>query len=279
MKLAIETIPLELLRTDGGTSARDKADRRRASRIRDLMDAYKDANADIKALDAVRDMEGNFWLIDGFMRLEALQRLGADSAAVNVLCGSLERARLLAARCNLHGLEYRESDKKRAVLMADAAARALGEAMSGRALAKHCGVSHTYVQIIFGSKVASTCHALEKHHPTSAEKAPDLETSRGVLRARIETVLREDVGRTDKAIAKEVGCQDRTVRKMRDHLGLPPSDRSRRRDKDPANVVVEITDERRVLTMLQAMGEVRRDVVIAMILTRWPRETVVAEVM
>ena len=85
-----------------------------------------------------------YWLADGFHRLSALLKIGAETATVMVREGTREDAMWFAVAANkTHGLRRTNADKRKAVIKA----LELHPEMSDRAIAEHVGVDHKTVAI------------------------------------------------------------------------------------------------------------------------------------
>ena len=107
---------------------------------------YKDAEADedpMRPLD-VFEIDGAYFVADGFHRLEAATLAGRTTVHCHVYTGSKRDARVHACLANAHhGLPYDEPDKQRILewLLTDPEFAAHGD----RQLARELGVSHVTV--------------------------------------------------------------------------------------------------------------------------------------
>jgi len=134
MKLEIESI-----RIDGGTQPREKI-------VQALVKEYaREMKAGAEFPPVVVFFDGaNYWLADGFHRLEAVNLNGWDSIDVDVHQGTRRDAVLCSVSANTeHGQRRSNSDKRRAVmtLLNDAE----WQGWSSRKIGRTCRVSHTYV--------------------------------------------------------------------------------------------------------------------------------------
>jgi hypothetical protein len=86
---------------------------------------------------------GCYWLSDGFHRRAAAQQAGLTTLPAVVYPGGRREALLYATSCNLHGKARSNADKKKSVLtlLQDAE----WGLWSDNHIAKHTGVSHTFV--------------------------------------------------------------------------------------------------------------------------------------
>jgi hypothetical protein len=85
--------------------------------IADYRDAYVDG-IELPPIDLIQNGE-TYWLVDGFHRLSAAQKLGFETIAAQVTKGNREAAIRAAIRANIaHGLRRSSADKRRAVQMA-----------------------------------------------------------------------------------------------------------------------------------------------------------------
>jgi hypothetical protein len=135
----MKTLPLDKIRTDGGTQLRAKMDDA-------VVDEYRDAvvgGAKFPPVTVFFDGEDH-WLADGFYRLAARKKAGLASIPVDVKKGTQREAMLYAAGANAnHGLRRTNADRERAVkmLLADEE----WGAKSDRWIAEQAAVSHPYV--------------------------------------------------------------------------------------------------------------------------------------
>lgn len=132
-------LPLDALRTDGGTQLRVALNEARASQYRDALDD----GATFEAVVAYHD-GADHWLADGFHRLEAHRLAGRETIAVEVRQGSRRDAILHSAGANgKHGLDRTNEDKRRAVetLLRDEE----WSAWSDREIARRCNVGNRLV--------------------------------------------------------------------------------------------------------------------------------------
>jgi hypothetical protein len=108
----VERLPLDQIRTDGGTQIREAMNEATA-------EAYREAMASGAAFPPVTvfyDGEA-FWLADGFHRLAATRRLGLSDILAEVRPGTRRDAILHSVGANNeHGLPRTNADKRRAVL-------------------------------------------------------------------------------------------------------------------------------------------------------------------
>lgn len=133
------SLKLSCIRVDGGTQPRAQLDWL-------LVDEYADVMLDDRYLPPVEvTYDGaDYWLWDGFHRLEATRKIGKDSIAANVQQGTRRDAVLLSVSANAHhGLRRTNEDKRRAVetLLKDEE----WSQWSDREIARRAAVSHTFV--------------------------------------------------------------------------------------------------------------------------------------
>ncbi len=120
------------------------------SRVAINQEAVAEYAAAIKDGDFLPDVVVFFdgvenWLADGYHRYFAHLQAGKTSIVVDRRKGTQRDAILYSLSANtIHGLRPTNDDKRKAVLtmLADAE----WSEMSERAIARHCGVSHTFVQ-------------------------------------------------------------------------------------------------------------------------------------
>ena len=115
--------------------------------IDDYSELYSEGEADMPPLEVV-DVEGTFYIVDGFHRLAAARQAGKVFIRCEVVSAEdMGQAVWLAAAANQkHGVRRSNSDKRRAVLMA--LNSGIGVEQSTRVLAEHVGVSHMTVSNI-----------------------------------------------------------------------------------------------------------------------------------
>ncbi len=136
----IKRLPVEAIRTDGGTQARIDTYQ---TVVAEYLQAMQDG---AKFPDILVFFDGkDYWLADGFHRLAAAIKAGMKDIRAEVRKGTQRDAQLYAAGSNTtHGFQRTPADKRRAVriLLEDAE----WSAWSSRSIAVHCGVSHTFVE-------------------------------------------------------------------------------------------------------------------------------------
>jgi len=132
-------LQIDLIRTDGGTQAREQMNEEAIAEYADLMAN----NVDFPPLSVVDDGQ-TLWLADGFHRLEAAKRNGATRVLANVERGTMVDAILAAAASNAgHGVRRTNADKKRAVAMVLSLPGYSDK--SDREIARLCAVTHPFV--------------------------------------------------------------------------------------------------------------------------------------
>jgi uncharacterized ParB-like nuclease family protein len=88
----------------------------------------------------------NYWLADGFHRLEAWKRNGVNSIKAEVKEGNrIDALKFAFGANNSHGLRMSSEDKRQAILMCyeNRIALGLGEVPSANSIAEMCGVHHS----------------------------------------------------------------------------------------------------------------------------------------
>ena len=143
----MSTLPVDDIRTDGGTQARAGLNK---VVVADYVEAMQDG-AVFPAIVVFHDAEG-YWLADGFHRTEAARRLGLLTIAAEVREGGRQDAILYACGANqAHGLRRSRDDKRAAARLAIATF----PEWSSRKLAEAVGVSHTFIDGLRDGKVSS----------------------------------------------------------------------------------------------------------------------------
>ena len=130
---------LEQIRTDGGTQPRAQMDRTVVAEY------AADMGNGATFPPVVVFYDGSeYWLADGFHRVEAAKSLGLVEIAADVRQGTLEDAKWYSYSANkLHGLRRSNEDKRRAVEAA--LAHPYASRHSGEEIARHCGVSNATI--------------------------------------------------------------------------------------------------------------------------------------
>ena len=132
------TVAISRIKINGGTQIREALyDNATLEEYRDAMEA----GATFPPIFVVEDGD-NLWLVDGFHRLAAAQKLGRKTIDANVREGTLEEAQWLSCAAN-RGLMRTNADKRASVVAALKHPRSRD--LSDRAIATHCGVSHVFV--------------------------------------------------------------------------------------------------------------------------------------
>jgi len=133
-------LKLSAIEIDGSTQQREKIST-------EDVESYAEAmrcGAKFPAVDVFFDGV-QYWLADGFHRWHAHRAVeGCTEILANIHSGSVRDARLYSAGANgIHGIRPTPGDKKKAILVLLTDAE--WSQWSNREIAKHCKVSHTYV--------------------------------------------------------------------------------------------------------------------------------------
>lgn len=143
-------LPLDWLRTDGQTQMRERLDEETVKEYQNILAA--EYAWPFPPVEVFSD-GGNYWIWDGFHRVEAARRAYAlrsptdRSIPVNIKQGGLRDAVLMAAGANArHGLRRTNADKRKAVetLLKDEE----WSQWSDREIARRCAVSDRLVNTI-----------------------------------------------------------------------------------------------------------------------------------
>lgn len=141
----MKTINIKTIRIDGGTQSRVEINN---EIVTEYAEAIK-AGSEFPAVVVFNDGVDN-WLADGFHRFHAHNQAGKTSILADVRQGTNRNAILYSLGANgTHGLHRTNADKRKAV------ATMLNDfewaAWSSNAIAKACGVSHTFVDSLRAS--------------------------------------------------------------------------------------------------------------------------------
>jgi hypothetical protein len=111
--MKVTELPVESIRTDGGTQARAEIDNDKVDEYRQAMEEGSDFPPVVVYHDG-----SDHWLADGFHRFFAGKRAGFKKLKCDVRQGTKRDAILFAVGCNgTHGLPRTNADKHKAVLM------------------------------------------------------------------------------------------------------------------------------------------------------------------
>ena len=136
-----QLIDLEAIRTDGECQGRVALD---TDTVREYADSAK-AGKLFPSLTVFYD-GGDYWLADGFHRIQAYRRNKTKRVRVEVKEGDVLDARLYAAGANAdHGLKRSNADKQKALALCLATLKEKGEKWTQKQIAEHCGISEGMV--------------------------------------------------------------------------------------------------------------------------------------
>ena len=134
----------------------------------------------------------HYWVADGFHRVEAAKRCGFKEIAVEVREGSHANAEFFACGANTkHGLPLNNRDKRRVtkrrlcIRHRARMANAAGKDVSDREIAKHIGVSNTFVGNLQRELFPQTDMTPERGDPTKGTGGDEQATAAGTLAPEI----------------------------------------------------------------------------------------------
>lgn len=198
-------------------------------------------------------------LTDGFHRVAAMRRAGEDQVHVIITDGTKTDALKAALSANInHGLRRSNADKRRAVMMA--LSDSTLQKWSDRKIAELCGVSHIFVASIRGE--LETVSSSPQEQPVKSKSAdgasrPATKTDAEMQRKKIVAAIVASEDESDRKIAELVGCDHKTVGKVR---------REMEQDSAPPEVASDLTaepepvdDHRDMLDMFEDMKQLVRD--------------------
>jgi hypothetical protein len=134
-----QLFPADLIRADGGTQPREALDMHVVAEYAEAMRG----GAVFPAVDVFFDGK-DYWLADGFHRLQATQDAGLEEVHANVRAGTQRDALLFSLGANAtHGLPRTNADKRRAVttMLVDDE----WQSLSDSEIARRCHVSQPFV--------------------------------------------------------------------------------------------------------------------------------------
>lgn len=137
------SVQIEHIRLDGGTQSRAAINE---ATVAEYAEAMADPSTVFPPVTVYFDGR-EYWLADGFHRVEAWRRIGRTDIPAEIRQGDVRKAILHSVAANAaHGLRRTNDDKRRAVLtlLEDEE----WSAWSDREIARRCGVSHPFVATV-----------------------------------------------------------------------------------------------------------------------------------
>lgn len=174
MFAATKTLPMDVVRIDGGTQSRIRIDTEWVDDIAEKMASGTEFPAGVAFFDGKE-----YWLADGFHRFHALRKNKKASMVCNIVNGTVRDAILYSYGANgSHGLRMSNEDKWHIVseMLADFE---WGE-WSDREIARKCCVSHVFV-----GKVRATVQGGKKEEERKY-KTPSGKTAKVKVKAQEE---------------------------------------------------------------------------------------------
>lgn len=151
------SLHIDQIRTDGGTQSRAALNEQT---VAEYAEAMADPDTVFPPVIVYNDGR-DYWLADGFHRLEAWRRIGRTEIPTEIRQGDRRRAILHSVAANsAHGLRRTNEDKRRAVLtlLED---EEWGQ-WSNREIARRCGVSDHLVAEV---RTGLTAHSRSENQP------------------------------------------------------------------------------------------------------------------
>lgn len=200
----MKAVDLSQIRTDGGTQPREEIDEAVVAEYAEAMRVRYSAFPPVVVyFDGV-----DIWLADGFHRYHAAKRIGAQGILAEWRDGSLEEAKLYAASANAtHGRRQTPGDKRCAIAMV--VATETGQKWTQQQIAEHCHVSQAYVSTVLSE--------YKTYNSPRIPHRPDVDPPTNTQRKRdaVNAVLAAAPAASDRAIAKAVGVDHKTVGAVR----------------------------------------------------------------
>jgi len=224
------TIPLERIKTDGGTQMRATLD---ADTVQEYLDAMQPIGwGDFPAVVVYYDGT-HYWLADGFHRVEAYRLAAANldqpaNVPADVRSGTRRDAILHAAGANAsHGLRRTNADKRRSVetLLRDDDWRN----WSNREIGRRCNVSESFVREVKKDLGIDTAHETQYIHPKTGEPTTMQTANIGAKPVETDEERRQRIRDNDRRMMAEIN-------------GWPSYDAKPQRDRLWADDLREIVD-------------------------------------
>lgn len=186
-----KVVRLDQIRIDGGTQMREHLDQ---DVVKDYAEKMREGVV-FPHLITVYD-GSTHWLVDGFHRYFAIQAAGKSGHLCVVHEGTLEDAIFMATSVNgSHGLQRSNATKKKCVEVALASVKTKG--WSNVQIAKHCGVSDTFVAAVRDPEVkAKQTEKVQRHFEKKASVKPSLQETD----TSVKPSLSEDFGPSPEEI-------------------------------------------------------------------------------
>ena len=168
----MSNIAISQLRTDGGTQPRSQLNWL-------VIDEYADAMRDGVQFPAVTVFYdgSDYWLADGFHRVNAAQQAGLDTINADIRQGARRDAILYSVGANAgHGLRRTNEDKRRAVLalLNDDEWRQ----WSDREISRRCNVSNNFVSVLRSSLSFNDSEPQERTYTTKHGTVATMNTAK-----------------------------------------------------------------------------------------------------
>lgn len=244
-------LELDLIRIDGDTQSRVNLDQ---SVVEEYAEAYR---AGVQFPPVVVFFDGSDrWLADGFHRYFGAKAAGLPKIFEEVIPGTKLDAQLYSYGVNkAHGLRRTNADKRRAV--EGALKHPLSGAWSDNQIAKHCGVSHTFVGSVRGSLAT-----------VASEEGPSPERTYTTKHGTQATMNTAKIGRTPAPAPAEAGDTPAappesevsgTALDMTDSRGIDPApaQRPKRAAQNPAPTVADDAGQALALALQEEVSALR----------------------
>ena len=167
-------------------------------------------------------VDGKLILVDGFHRLDSMRAEGRKEILADVRNGTLLDAKIASLGANKkHGLKRSNADKRRAgtIAVQDETLRK----WSDRKLAELCGISDFLVSQIRGELPDSCSSPQEDRVGADGKNRPANAAKARKQRDAIRSAIQKNPASSDREIAEQVGCDHKTVGKVRrDVLNAKP---------------------------------------------------------
>ena len=249
--MTIQTLMINQITVDHGLQSREAI---HDATVKEYQEAIE-STSELPPVTVFHDGK-DYYLADGFHRMQAHKNLGRDRINTKLMSGSRRDAFLHALSANAeHGLRRSQSDKRRAVQMA-LQDDEIGK-QTNREIAKLCKVSHTFVNSTLESlKPKPTMQSLASKPSNWPEPSPKVETFPHDLSD--EDILHEPYTDQDEALNTLTALAEENER-LNDRLAIAALDASQEEKQLAAKTLDDLRAENKNLSLMNHTLTISRD--------------------